>query len=247
MSSVEASFEQHVETVSVEAERLGIVTIDALDRVVPSCPEWTGRELIDHLWHVQSFWLAQVLVADLSEAVEIGDRSLPTEGEPAEWLEQAAAELVDAMRSVGPEAPCWNWSGEDLTVGWVARRMALETAVHRYDGELAAESPTPIDTHLSADGIDEFLMVHLRTDLPAEPTATLGGTLCLACSDIEQAWTVEVGGGHLRVRNDRGPASACLRGTASDLFLFVWNRVSLDALELTGDRSVAAAWASLPH
>jgi len=247
VSSGPLSFERYLEDLSTEAGRLAAVTGEALERAVPSCPEWTGRDLVEHVWHVYTFWLAQVLAANATAPLELGDRAMPAEGEPAEWLEQAADELAEALRAAGPEAPCWNWSGRDATTGWLARRMALESAIHRYDGELTAADPTPIEPRLSADGIDEFLSVHLRTDLPEVPTATLGGSLCLASSDTDDAWTVEIGGGRLRVRNDRGPASAYLRGPVSDLFLFVWNRVVIDALELTGDRAVAAAWSSLPH
>ena len=92
--------------------------------------------------------------------------------------------------------------------------MALESAVHRYDAELAAESPTSIASDLAVDGIDEFLTVHLTTNLPEYPEATLGGPLCLACSDTDDAWTVEIGAGKFRVRGGRGPAAAYLSGTA---------------------------------
>lgn len=245
--STAVPFEEHLEAISAESTRLAVVTADSLDRKIPSCPEWTGRDLIDHVWHVHTFWLAQVRLADLSARREPGERSIPAGESPGDWLEDAAATLVDALSEAGPDSPCWNWSGEDLTARWVGRRMALETAVHRFDGELAGDDPTPIEPDLAVDGIDEFLHVHLQGDVAEAPEATLGGTLCLACSDSASAWIVEVSGGQLKVREGSGPASACLRGTASDLYLFTWNRVSVDDLELTGNRSVATAWATLPN
>jgi uncharacterized protein (TIGR03083 family) len=241
-----APFERHLEAISVESVRLAAVTAEALDRKVPSCPEWTGRDLIDHLWHVHTFWHAQVRAGDETARRDPGERAIPEGEQVGDWLEEAGAGLVDDLADAGPDAPCWNWSGHDLNVRWVARRMALETAVHRFDGELTGSDPTPIETDLAVDGIDEFLRVHLQTDVPETPEATLGGTLCLACSDSDDAWIVEIGGGQLRVREGSGPATACLRGTASDLYLFTWNRIGVDDLELTGDRSVAAAWATLP-
>lgn len=247
MSSTSLAFEAYLDAVATEAGRLAAVTAGVLAQAVPSCPEWCARDLVEHVWHVYTFWHAQVLAADVSASRELGDRTLPAGGEPGECLEEAADELVRVIGAAGPQAPCWNWSGQDFTTAWLARRMALESAVHRYDGELTAHDPTPIDARLAADGIDEFLTVHLPSDLSEVPTATLGGSLCLACSDTENAWTVDASRGHLRVRHDRGPASAYLRGATSDLFLFVWNRVGVDDLELTGDRAVAAAWALLPH
>ena len=99
---------------------------------------------------------------------------------------------------------------------------------------------------LAVDGIDEWISVHLATDVPEAPDATLGGVLCLACADDAAAWTVEISGGKLRWREGRGPAEAVLVGAASDLYLYCWNRRPLEVLELTGSRDVALAWTSLP-
>jgi hypothetical protein len=123
--------------------------------------------------------------------------------------------------------------------------MALESAVHRYDVELSIGAPSPIEIELAVDGIDEWISVHLATDVPEAPEANLGGVLCLACTDEAAAWTVEITGGKLRWREGRGPADAVIVGTASDLYLYCWNRQPLDALELTGRRDVALAWTSL--
>ena len=45
------------------------------------------------------------------------------------------------------------------TSGFWARRMAVETAVHRYDAQLAAGDPQPVERMLAADGVDEYLDV----------------------------------------------------------------------------------------
>lgn len=162
-----------------------------------------------------------------------------------DWLDGACAKLQSTLAVRDPEDPCWNWSGEDLTADWVCRRMALESAVHRYDVELSVGSPTPIDQDLAVDGIDEWIRVHLAADVPEAPDVSLGGVLCLACADATAAWTVEVAAGRLRWREGRGPADAVVVGPASDLYLFCWNRRPLEVLELTGNRDVAAAWSSL--
>jgi hypothetical protein len=56
---------------------------------------------------------------------------------------------------------------------------------------------------------------------------------------------VEIAAGRLRWREGRGPADAVLVGSASDLYLYCWNRRPLEVLELTGNREVAATWSSL--
>ncbi|MGH9298806.1 MAG: maleylpyruvate isomerase N-terminal domain-containing protein, partial [Acidimicrobiales bacterium] len=186
------------------------------------------------------------------EAGDPGSRFDPPEdgappgADPVAWLDDRAAVLVELLNRLGPDEPCWNWAGDEFESGWVARRMALETAVHRYDGELAAGEPTQIKRELAADGIDERVEVHLKADVPDYPEASLGGSICLSCTDVDAAWVVDVGGGRLRVREGAGPAAAVARGTASDLFLFSWNRLGSDALEVTGDRSIPERWSTLP-
>ncbi len=241
----EPSHEAYLQAVGREVRRLSDVAAGRLEARVPSCPEWAVGDLVEHLGLVFGFWSAQVTAADPQERRDPAQATPERDHLPA-WLEERADDLVDRLRAAGGEAPCWNWSGRDLSSGWVGRRMALEAAVHRYDGELAAGDPTPVDSVLAVDGLDERIHVHLAVDVRDAPEATLGGSLCLSCSDAACAFVVEVGKGRLHVRDGAGPATAFIRGTASDLFLFSWNRVPLGALDVTGDRSVAAAWATLP-
>ncbi|MHB1988376.1 MAG: maleylpyruvate isomerase family mycothiol-dependent enzyme [Acidimicrobiales bacterium] len=240
------SFEERVGALEQGSARLGLVVASVLSEQVPSCPAWMGRDLAEHVASAFTFWAHQLASRSPSEKHDPPHYDAADAADPVEWLDAATGVIVEALTELGPEEPCWNWSGVDLDSGWVARRMALEVAVHRYDGELAAGDPTPVSSELAVDGIDERLEVHLRTDVSESPEACLGGPLCLCCSDVDAAWLVEVGNGRLRARRGAGPAAAVLRGSASDLFLFSWNRVGLDSLDLTGDRAVADAWASLP-
>jgi uncharacterized protein (TIGR03083 family) len=212
---------------------------------VPTCPEWHLSDLVGHLGDVFMFWFTQLEAASPDAPAEPASRGVPAGADLMNWFEVAGAKLQFALAERDPEEPCWNWSGEDLTADWVGRRMALEAAVHRYDVELSVGSPTPIDRELAVDGIGEWIGVHLATDVPEAPDFSLGGVLCLACSDQAAAWTVEIAGGRLRWREGRGPADAVLVGCASDLYLFCWSRRPLEVLELTGNREVAAAWSTL--
>lgn len=239
-------FEERVNALEEESARLGLVIAPALAEKVPSCPGWTGRELAEHVAGVLTFWAHQLASGDPTERHVPPSYDSSAASDPVEWLDAATAVLVEALGEMGPDEPCWNWSGVELHSGWVARRMALELAVHRFDGELTVGETTAIASALAVDGIDERLEVHLRTDVPDAPESGLGGPICLSCSDAEAAWVVEVGNGRFRSRHGAGPAAAVLRGPASDLFLFTWNRVGLELLDLTGDRSVAEAWATLP-
>ncbi len=245
--STRLEFGEYLGVIEGEAAALGAAVAPVLGRKVPSCPEWSGGDLLDHVCEVLHFWAHQL------EAADPTDRHLPPRSEgrdagedPVERLDEEVELVVGLLSRLGPEEPCWNWSGAELESGWVARRMALELAVHRYDAELTGGKPNPIATELAVDGIDERIDVHLRSDVPGAPEASLGGSICLGCTDADAAWVIEVASGRVRCRGGAGPASAVVRGPASEIFLFTWNRVGLPSLELTGDEAVARAWSTLP-
>lgn len=246
-------FETYLDACAEELERI----LDALEVAdgsapVPTCPGWTATELAGHLRDVYARWrgrLAEGGTRVLEPAVTgpVGQGSATPLASPA--VEACYAEgtaLLAELAAAGPEASCWNWTDVDQHAAWVARRVALETAVHRVDAELAAGPARPVEGELAADGITERLEVHVGREVAGDTRATLGGTLCLICSDVDAAHVIELSGGRLRWRLGRGPADAAVVGTASELFLFSWNRLPLDRLSLTGRPEVAAAWAALP-
>ena len=238
---------EHIGADSVIACDVGRQRGDANPQV-PNCPAWSLADLLDHVAVVHNFWTAQLAAAAdrRTDPEELAEAAGETPAAVAEVLELASVRLLEQLRATPPERACWNWSGRDQTAAWVARRMALETAVHRADAEQAVGRVPTINSALAADGLDERIAVHLACDVPEAPEASLGGSLCLACSDVDRAFVLEVGGGRLEWREGRGPADAVVVGRASDLFLFSWNRVGLDALSLTGRRQVAEAWSTLP-
>lgn len=255
------AFESYLDACAEELER----TVDALEASetevpVPTCPGWTATDLSEHLRRVYAHWrdrLAEGGTRVLNRSDHPSPAAAPGPGGEAavprrsgrlacEGLYEEGSRLLAELTAAGPEASCWNWTGVDQTGAWLARRIALETAVHRVDSELCAGAARPVEAELAADGIEERIEVYLRHDLEGSRDATLGGTLCLVCSDLDAAVVVEVAGGRLRWRRGRGPADAALVGTASQLFLFSWNRFPLDELSLTGRRDVALSWSALP-
>jgi uncharacterized protein (TIGR03083 family) len=218
-----------------------------LDAAVPSCPDWTTGDLLSHITTVHR-WVEAV--------VRTGEFASPAELVPAapdvNVFEEATAALVERLSSVAPGAPVWNWSANQPKVAafW-PRRMALETAVHRSDGQGAlgagagagggagAGAVSPVDAALAVDGVDEFLDVFLGTRPPA---GSSGGSLHLHATDVPGEWLVSFEGGVVDVQRGHAKGDAALRGTASDLFLFLWGRAGPDALEVFGDPAVVEAW-----
>lgn len=226
--------------------RDGLALADAaeeagLGAAVPSCPGWTVADLVWHTGEVHLFWRTVVAErwTDPSHYVE---PERPLGDELVAWYREGVQRTVETLRSADPLAAVWTWAPRGGSVGWVQRRMAQETAVHRWDAESAAGDPAAIEARLAADGVDEFLD-HF-TDSSAAGAAPLGGTVHLHCTDTPGEWLVTepVVGARLEFTREHAKGDCAVRGMASDLLLLLWRRVSLDdpgRFEVFGDAEIA--------
>ena len=238
------SYARYIEVLGQEGALFSEASRRAPLAAIATCPGWKMHDLVGHLSSVYRFWSGQLVAADSTTRTTV---PTPLEhGDANAAFDQSETELTHLLSTTPEGAPSWNWSDGDFTSGWVARRMALETSIHRIDAQLASGTPTQIDPDIARDGVDERLYVHLRLDLRENPTVSLGGTICLICSDSESAWIISAERGHLRVRDGRGPASVALVGTTSDLFQFVWNRADVARFQVTGELAIARNWSLLP-
>jgi uncharacterized protein (TIGR03083 family) len=225
---------------------------------VPSCPDWELRDLVHHLAGVHAFFLGTLegAMAGGTGPVDERRRALPPPSElTLQQFDEGAQLLADRLAEADPAMPVWNWSGADQTAAWIARRMAHEAAVHRYDADLAAgvELPT-IDPGLAADGVLEIGEVFLPSiESPARAGVDLSGTLLLRADDVPHAAVRFVADGQsdtfAGTTAGPGESADCLvSGTASDLLLFVWNRIDPDddRLAVSGDAGVLDRWRALP-
>lgn len=127
---------------------------------VPTCPDWTLRELAQHVGQVHRMVTGLITRGTTAPP----ERSTPGVAAPADpdelgdWLRAGAGELVDSVRAVGPQAPVWSWA-DDQTAGFWSRRMTHETTVHRADAELALGRTYTVDADLAADAISEWLSI----------------------------------------------------------------------------------------
>ncbi len=177
----------------------------------------------------------------------------------ARWFAEGAAQLeadlatFDAANAVdatadADEALIPTWAGRQPPRFW-ARRMAHETAVHRWDAESAGPAgrdATPLDRTLAADGIDEFFEVFTSVRLGADAIAALGPvTLRLVATDAERSWLVRADGTALSWTSPAGGTAAAdlvLEAPAGTLLLLLWGRLDAGACRTSGDLDVAARW-----
>jgi uncharacterized protein (TIGR03083 family) len=200
------------------------LTEDALDNQVPSCPEWTLRDLTSHLGRVQRFW-AEIITRGEDVEPEFPDPNEEPMNASAlrEKMRASTRALLDALRTTRWDAPAWTWWRDDRTVGAIARHQVQEAAVHRWDAQLASGTPTPLLRALADDGIDEMLWI-ARQFQEAPPVA-------FAATDSGNTYSAS-----------EQEARATVAATASDLVLLMYGRRSLDDVEVRGDRALLEAF-----
>jgi len=225
------------------------------DAPVRSCPGWTEADLVGHVGRVYG-WVTGIVEAG-STAPPAGDRPTPPAGAAAVgWFEERLDRLVAVLGSVDVGAPAWNWSPGPQVAGFWPRRMAQETAVHRWDGEDGAGggAARPVDADLAVDGIDEWIAVHVATDArePEAPVEAVTAPLGLAPSDRLSRWLARLAGREVDLTRDAAAdlssAGAGVSGPASDLLLALWGRLPTGAgrsVTVEGDPALLDAWMAL--
>jgi uncharacterized protein (TIGR03083 family) len=233
-------FETYGLLLRADAGRLREVAAMGLEAPVPSCPGWTVADVVAHTAEVYEH---KVACTRLGHAP---DPWPPPEGEgrePIAAFDDALGDLLRLFESHDNEHPSHTWWPPDQTVGFWMRRMALETAVHRVDVELAHDVVTPVDRELARDGIDELFVMMLAGDEWAEhgTEAPVDAVVRLTCAG--RSWTVTLDADAVTVdRSAAGEAAVEIAGDPSALYLWLWGRGSAESLVLVGDQEVAAGF-----
>jgi len=139
-----------------DLERCTEVLAGNLIADVPTCPGWTVADLVDHLAGVYEHKILLLERGKFPSRVETAAFQEDRRSHP-DRLWRAAHELVSVLSSRRDDAPVPTFMTDDQTIGFWWRRMALETAVHRTDCEVAVGARTPVAAALAVDGIDELL------------------------------------------------------------------------------------------
>jgi uncharacterized protein (TIGR03083 family) len=221
---------------------------------VPTCPDWTLRELAEHVGRAHR-WAAGIISRRLTTTPVFDTSSLTAPAAPDElvtWLRGGADELAEAIRAVDPQTRIWSWS-HDQSAGFWSRRMTHETAVHRADAELALGREFVLDADLAADAISEWLsLVSLPQAVEFRPELAelrgAGQTLHLHSTDpgLGEAgeWIVR--------RTPSGPVwehghtkgDVAVRGAVVELLLVMTRRVAPGEapIKIFGDAGLLDHW-----
>jgi uncharacterized protein (TIGR03083 family) len=227
--------EENIQAVRRESAMLAEAARKNLAPTVPSCPDWSVSDLV---WHVGGIHRHRIwLITEHPEGPSGFEIDRPKDDEIVDWFEKGAENLAHVLESHEPSEHVWTWFPSDQTVGFWQRRMAQETAVHRWDAEHAAAETHPIEAALAADGIAEFfdtLMV-----VQEEPPKGNGETVHVHATDEPAEWVITLAPEGARAEPKHAKGDAGIRGAASDVLLALWRRIPLDHVEVLGDTELA--------
>jgi uncharacterized protein (TIGR03083 family) len=227
--------------------------VDGDAPIVPSCTGWTMSDLVAHLGWVQRY-VIRIVAGRLQLPPDPTARdflrlpentanwptpqSAPTPGPlPAsliDWFTRGAAELAGVFCATAKDEALWTWSQEQ-TAGFWLEIQTIEAALHRWDAEGAVGAPQPIEAGLAR----HFIPHNFTVTAPfrrAQQKAPAGEGERYRFTDGTDSWTAELKGDNVRLTDGTGDVE--LAGTASDLLLFLWDRIPATQLEIHGDRDV---------
>jgi uncharacterized protein (TIGR03083 family) len=209
--------DRYADELEAETERL----IRAVSRQnptaqVPTCPEWTVRDLVTHVG------TGHRLASEIIETRR--DRMLPyvlvaAPEKPDEWgawLTAGARRLNAAVRERGFDGWAWTWQPRYQTAGFWLRRMVHDELVHRFDADPDGE----VAPDLAADGVSDLLLAlsifdRLKGD---------GETLRFTATDVGVNWLVTLTPTGLTYEHGITDGKADLEGAAKDLLLILNRR-----------------------
>ena len=249
------STERCYDEIEASTETLaGLVDGADLAVPVPTCPDWTLRQLATHVGRAHR-WAAEIVSTRSAEFIpfrQVPDGRFPDDpAQHAPWLRAGAARVIGAVREAGDD-PVWVFGRLRPATFW-ARRMAHETTVHRADAEIAAGREAGFEPDIAADAIDEWLgfMSGLGGDGDGDPRAGAlpdGAVLHVHATDegLDGAgeWLVRRQGPEVIVQPGHGKGDVALRGPAGRLLLVLLRRVPPDdpQVQVLGDPALLAGW-----
>jgi uncharacterized protein (TIGR03083 family) len=212
-----------------------------LEATVPSCPDWTVRDLVNHTSMVHD-WASKIVSGGI-ERLD-GEREpqtpyvAPPDSRVLDAFSESHARLVESLRRAPGDLDCWTFLPAPSALAFWARRQAHETTIHAADAALAAGDPPVCDAALASDGIDELLFgffARRRSNDGDEFVAALGAT------DTGSRWNIRVSPSGVSACDER--PDVVVTASTSQLYLLVWNRVlDLRTLDVTGQAELLNAW-----
>lgn len=218
------------DSIATDSAGLAAAATGNLAAEVAHCPGWSVADLVRHLLGVHQAW-GQVVERRLSDPTGITAAPPRADSDLLAAFRAGAVRLVEILRAADPATPVWTWA-QQQDVAVVIRHQVQEAAVHRWDAEHAAGRPYVISTAAAADAIEEFFEHSLGT--LARDAQPLTEPVRVQADDAGLTWTLVPADGLLTWHRGSQPTATTVRGTASDLLLWLYGRRGADELAVTG-------------
>jgi uncharacterized protein (TIGR03083 family) len=242
---------------------------------VPTCPEWTVREMAVHVGDFHRM-VTETVRRRASEKPT--SEQIPGFGGPArvvgteadadadvqavdEWLETGARGLAEELLATPPDEPMWTGFMDRRARFW-ARRVAHEVLIHRADAAAAAEIEFEADSLLAADCLDEWLEI-VSSPLALEHRPTLaqlatraGSTVHLHATDSgagggpeepDTEWLITLRDDGIGWQHGHEKADVAVRGPLTDILLVFQRRLppTTERVQVLGDTELLDLWLDL--
>ncbi len=229
--------------IQADAERIAAAAERGpLAAPIAACPGWDLRELVIHTGMVHR-WATHAIVHARPPEVEVE----PDPGEDlAAWMRDGASLLADALVAADPDAETWHPFPVERTIRVWGRRQAQETAMHRWDAEVAVFGSSSLDPEQASEGLQEYFELGLPRVLIREKVVPPSASLHVHCTDVSGEWLIWGENGEYRMVAEHRKGDAALRGPAETLLLVMMGRADPSGLDVVGERAAADAWLALP-
>lgn len=220
---------------------------------VPSCPDWTLADLVEHVGSTQQ-WVAALTeerIVDPQAAFAVTWEKAPVQ--PAawsDWLHRSADRAAAAFAGASTGAQIFDPSGGNDGLTFWQRRLFGEVSVHRIDAALTVGEPYELSARLAGVAVDDWLDTisspGWAANVPGFADAMRGDgqTIAWVADDIDRTWILRRGEAPLTLTREGAhgvtTAGVTVRGPAVDLLHVVSRRRPLDAdtaCVVTGDRA----------
>lgn len=200
-----------------------------LDTPVPTCPDWTVRDLVVHQGMVHRW--ARDMVTGVGGDGRAHEAAGRASADLLDWFDEGATALLGAL-AAAPQDLDGRFFLRDAPPpreAW-ARRQCHETTIHAIDamsarlGRAPVASETWFSPAVAVDGVDELLCGFLprrTTRLRADPPISVA----IEATDTRDGWTVALSAEPpVTSVGLADTADAHIRADAVDLYLGLWNR-----------------------
>jgi uncharacterized protein (TIGR03083 family) len=220
---------------------------------VPTCPEWTLADLVDHVSATQRM-VAMLVGEQMSEPSKAFEGYVAAPADSAQWrdwLIDSAAQAKQAFDSVEDDTPVWDPSGAAAGVPFWSRRLFGEASVHRADAAAALDLRYELAPERAAAALEDWLDTMTsrgywenRPDF-AKGMRGSGQTLHFHATDASGEWLARRESDRVVLERTHAEADVSVHGPAVELLLVTSRRRPLAAastLQVHGDRALFDHW-----